>query len=648
MNRLPIGLVLALGVTAAASAQTIVTGNISTSTTLTLANSPYQLQGDVYVLPGATLTIEAGVVFRSAANSTLAVCRGAQIFAVGTQDAPITFTSTNDNGTYRVANNEWGNLTLMGSAYVSEDEIPTNTSVPSSTNYADMEGLTPAVVSRNDYGGGDDNDDSGSLAFCSFRYGGIASIPGKELNGLSMGGIGRGTDVHHIEILNNIDDGIETWGGTVNYKYISIWNIGDDSFDVDQGWRGKAQFGLIVQGYSNNGAQGSGFGDNAMEIDGAERCDWQPVTTAAIHNFTVIGGINASGTDKLVELRDNARVQFLNCIFMDGAENVFHDQVTDGEVNNNTTVCGPGSLVPQMLARMTTPASSTYATNAFPGSPELTPAQAYTAQQTGANDRLVQVRGCLFFNNNGGSAYPEAISFGIFPQTFPVAGTNHANNTIVNTSPISSITRGATVNPNGSLAIQPVTFLDPTPANDALTAQETSPNDGFFTAARYRGAFARGNNWLIGWTGTSQYGMTTSSRANEPIHGVERSGANGVPVHYTTGTWAVGTPVTMAADNLDNLGGISAAVLIFGFGPANPLNPTAGLDLNFIGFDNILVPNLDVISVITGPAGSAALGTFNVPNVPAGTVTYSQVFGFDSGLPTGQFTTSNAQRHITQ
>ncbi|MCP6769910.1 hypothetical protein NL529_34190, partial [Klebsiella pneumoniae] len=59
------------------------------------------------------------------------------------------------------------------------------------------------------------------------------------------------------------------------------------------GWRGKAQFGLLVQGYSrntgDNTAQGSGVGDNLFEIDGAERSDAQPVTTAAIYNFTCIG-----------------------------------------------------------------------------------------------------------------------------------------------------------------------------------------------------------------------------------------------------------------------------------------------------------------------------------------------------------------------
>ena len=63
-----------------------------------------------------------------------------------------------------------------------------------------------------------------------------------------MGALGRNTQIDHIEIMNNVDDGIEIWGGTVSLKYVAIWNIGDDSFDCDQGWRGRAQFGLIVQG----------------------------------------------------------------------------------------------------------------------------------------------------------------------------------------------------------------------------------------------------------------------------------------------------------------------------------------------------------------------------------------------------------------
>jgi hypothetical protein len=198
-----------LTLTAAATAQRLVgsggtsypvagPGNITTSVTLTLAESPWEIQSDVYVTNMATLTIEAGVTLRSSLG-TLAITQGAKIFAKGTQDAPITFTSTMENGTYRAGVcQEWGNLTIMGNAYVNTCRIPTNTAAPSSSNYSDMEGLFPANTSLNDYGGGNDNDDSGTLSYCSFRYGGRAVFSGDELNGLSLGGLGRETDIDDI------------------------------------------------------------------------------------------------------------------------------------------------------------------------------------------------------------------------------------------------------------------------------------------------------------------------------------------------------------------------------------------------------------------------------------------------------------------
>ena len=652
MNRIHT-LAVTLSLAAVASAQSITGANgvnhtapFNTSITLDAANNPHVLGGDIYILPGATLNIGPGVRFESNLNSTLAITRGAQINALGTADAPIVFTSNQDTGVYRQnANNEWGNLTVMGSGYISEDETVSNTSTPSATNYADMEGLTPAVVGLNDYGGGNDNENSGTIAYCTFSYGGIASIPGKELNGLSLGGIGRGTDIHHVEILNNIDDGIEIWGGTVNLKYVSIWNIGDDSFDLDQGWRGKAQFGLIVQGASNEGSQGSGFGDNAMEIDGAERCDWQPVTTIALHNFTVIGGDRPAGvnpTDELVEFRDNSRVQFLNCTFMDAGKEVINDKVTDGEVNNNTTVCGAGSLVPQLLTRMTTPATQTYANNPFGN-----PAAAYQAQNSSGN--LNEFRGCVYYNNNSSSAYAEALGYGVFAAN-PVAGTNHANNTISLSMPVTSRVRSATTfigSGSSNHGVNPITFLDPTPAGDALTVAEVSPNDGFFRQAPYCGGFAPGNNWLIGWSRTSVYGLTTQRGAGvtEPIHGVEAGGAQGHPVLATTGTLASGGSITQTVSNLPSIGGLNVGLVVFALGPANPVNPAAGINPGVFGIDSLIPSPFGTVSVLTGFGGSASY-SFPIPNVSvSGLTAYSQGFSLDPSLPSGTFGVSNAQIH---
>ena len=240
---------------AASAAEIFISENISTSVTWT-ADNIYRLQSQIYVLPGASLTIEPGTVIASIpttdGSGSLAVCRGAKIYVLGTAANPVIMTSANDDFvTWREAANEWGNLTVMGRGYISESLEPGNSATFSANNIAPMEGLIASFPgdTRVLYGGGDDDDDSGCISYLSIRYGGRVVGLGNELNGLSLGGIGRETDIKFVEIMNNVDDGIEIWGGTVNLQFASVWNVGDDSIDCDQGWRGSMQFVLIVQGY---------------------------------------------------------------------------------------------------------------------------------------------------------------------------------------------------------------------------------------------------------------------------------------------------------------------------------------------------------------------------------------------------------------
>jgi len=352
LNRVAAPLVIAGSFAGAThAAEILVSNDITTSTTWTKDNT-YNLTTQIFVRPGATLTIEAGTVIASTptanGSGSLAVTRGAMIIACGTSTEPIIFTSKADtatwiggdprNGSWRESANEWGNIAIMGRGYISEnvggDPMNPNVATCAASNVAAMEGLVAAMPGDPDvlYGGGDDDDDSGKLEYVSLRYGGRVVGLANELNGLSLGGVGRGTDINHIDIMNNVDDGIEIWGGTVNIKYFNIWNIGDDSLDIDQGWRGKAQFGLIVQGYSLNAPQGSGVGDNCIEVDGAEDSNWQPVTTGTIYNCTVIG--QPTDGDGATAWRDNARVQFRNSIFMDIGDDLVRFDNVDGDGAN--------------------------------------------------------------------------------------------------------------------------------------------------------------------------------------------------------------------------------------------------------------------------------------------------------------------------
>ncbi|MCA9285209.1 MAG: hypothetical protein KDA22_08355 [Phycisphaerales bacterium] len=511
MNRASARVIVgAAGIVAGAAsvnaAEVLVSQNIATSTTWTSGNT-YNLTKQIYVLPGATLTIEPGTIVASTPSAngggSLAVTRGARIFVNGTFANPVIMTSKNDNfTTWREAANEWGNLTIMGRAFISNSFVAGNTATCNANNVSPMEGLTPDFVGDPNtlYGGGDDDDDSGCISFLSLRYGGRVLGLANELNGLSLGGIGRGTDIQYVEVMNNVDDGIEIWGGTVNLKYISIWNVGDDSFDIDQGWRGKAQFGLIVQGYSLDAAQGSGVGDNNFETDGAENSDAQPVTTANIYNFTVIGQPVPGAGDHGTAWRDNARVQYHNCIFMDLGDRLVSFDNVDGDGSQgygfNGTLSWP--------ATWTTNYNVYSTVNACPN-----PAMFYQAQTSG---KLASITDSVFFRNLSPSAYTEAQARGVVPGTPEYIASN--NNVLIPgfeevNQPIVSITRAAPVTKGGTTQLR-VIGLDPRAKNQATTSVAAAPNDGFFTPAMYRGGFSSTSNWVCGWTAAAAYGFIAS------------------------------------------------------------------------------------------------------------------------------------------
>ncbi len=536
--------VIALGVTVCTAAAVgtadagvvEVTQNIETSTSWSPNEGTYDLRERIIVMPGATLTIAPGTVIASSpgmdgSGGTLAVARGGKIFINGTAENPVIMTSTADvatwtggdptTGEWRVAANEWGNLTLMGAGLVSGsafDGLPvmingvSNTATPTGLNQRQMEGLDAAFPGDTTvlYGGDNDDDDSGSISYVSIRYAGDVLGIGDELNGLSLGGIGRETDINYVEIMNNVDDGIEIWGGTVNIKHFSIWNVGDDCFDVDQGWRGKAQFGLLVQGYSEIANQGSGVGDNCFETDGAEDSNAQPVTTAAIYNCTAIGQ-PVSG-DQGTAWRDNARVQYRNCIFMDLGEQLVKFDNIDGDGGNGYGFAGTLSWADTWTTDYDYSLSLMNTANGcdeIPGgcSDYNTPAALYQSQVDG---KLAEISDSVFYNNNNGSAYTEATTRGVFDPA--------NNNETVSDSPITSIVRAAPVPVNGLVQLQ-VISLNPLPANAALTSVDTAPDDGFFTPAQYRGAFSSDENWLCGWTAAYAFGFTDVCPKGTPCEG---------------------------------------------------------------------------------------------------------------------------------
>ncbi|MBV5258076.1 hypothetical protein FLX56_06560 [Synechococcus moorigangaii CMS01] len=266
------------------------TGVVEDDIRLTRGNI-YELEGDVRIGRdvgadgnaaggvAASITIESGVTLygRSGADYLL-INRGSQIFANGTRQNPIIMTSENDitnTGNRETAIGEWGGLVILGRA-------PTNRCRDAAApGTIDCENLIEGVTNPDGlYGGIEEDDSSGSLTFVQVKFAGFEIAPGNELNGITLGGVGRGTTFEYIQVHNGSDDGIEWFGGTVNGKYLVVTGADDDSFDTDNGWNGNVQFLL--------GIQRAGGGDNIVEASSSAP-GVTPLSNATFSNFTFIG-----------------------------------------------------------------------------------------------------------------------------------------------------------------------------------------------------------------------------------------------------------------------------------------------------------------------------------------------------------------------
>ena len=338
---------LALGAQQASAIDITVSNDVSVNTTWSSANV-YKMDRLIFVKNGATLTIQPGTVIRGLPDSggrqqpgTLLISRGSKINAQGTAANPIVFTdqyddsigsnpgsTNNPNGyDYGKLNNQltgqWGGLILAGKSYIAWDGMNgVGVYTPDGRVSAAIEGLTS--TSDINYGGANDLDNSGVVKYVSLRYGGFILGPSKEINGLTLCGVGRGTTLDHIDVYNTKDDSVEFFGGTVNMKHFVTWNGTDDGIDTDTGWRGKIQFALVVQGISTLPGPGQSLdcSDKALEWDGAgDKTGFNddPQSAGAMFNFTLIGMGKDCGdlANTAFNIRDNAGARLYNGIVMD-------------------------------------------------------------------------------------------------------------------------------------------------------------------------------------------------------------------------------------------------------------------------------------------------------------------------------------------
>lgn len=462
----------------------VVTANVTANTTWTRTNT-YLLDTKIYVTNGATLTIEPGTVIkgRPKANpvdaTALVIARGAKINAQGTATTPIIFTAESDLLNGNLTQSErglWGGVVILGRARLN-----------TASGQGNVEGI-PTTEPLGTYGGTDDDDNSGVFRYVQIRHSGAIVAANVELNGLTMGGVGRGTTIEYVDVYAGNDDGYEWFGGTVNTKYLISSYNDDDNFDWDEGFRGKGQFWFAV-GASDKGNQ-------AMEMDGGTSPeDGQPYALPELYNITLIGsGATSTNTaSNGLIFRDNTGGKVYNMILHDYRNYAVRIETESAQSQDSAKRLAAGDLV---LANSIFGSFGAGTTNT----------QMFTA--------------------------PNATSGGAAPATnYTVEHlTAAAQANRINTDPL--LTGISRTRNKG---------LDPRPAagSPALSGARTPPADGFFNVTNYIGAFST-SNWAKGWSAISSLGYLTDADAATPDQPVV-SGS-------TTKLFALSNRLTLAAN----------------------------------------------------------------------------------------------------
>ncbi|WP_310393918.1 T9SS type A sorting domain-containing protein [Hymenobacter sp.] len=406
----------------------------------------------VYVNSGATLTIESGTLIKgSFANQGALVIRpGGRILAAGTAAQPIVFTSEKPAG--QRAPGDWGGIIITGNA-------PTNR-----TSATQIEGGVQAF-----YGGPTAtvaNDNSGVLQYVRIEYPGIPFLPTNEINGLTLGGVGSGTTIDHIQVTGSGDDSFEWFGGTVNAKYLIALAGTDDDFDTDFGFSGRVQYGVAVRDPAR-GDFGTNGVSNGFESDNdGQNSTLTPLTSAVFSNFSVfLPTVPAAATPFANSagalIRQNSSQSIFNSLFAGRRSGL--------EIN------GGGAGTTQANA---TSGGLAFQNNVLAGYSPRAGRLGGTTATTPAFDIKA------FVGGNGNDTTRTVAALGLNADNFNFEGNCSGNKQCV---PDFALT-------TGSILATGAAFT-----NAKLTGAGNGGPNSTFDVVTYRGAFGA-TNWAAGWT----------------------------------------------------------------------------------------------------------------------------------------------------
>ncbi len=297
-------------------------GNLTSDLRL-VAGTDYNLTGALFVKSGATLTIDAGVTIKALAGGTdvyILVERGGKIIADGTAAAPIKFTSSASSPQA----GDWGGLIINGNA-------------PLSRQNGSASNAATEVNNTIFFGGDNAGDNSGIVDYVILEYTGARIDDEAEHNGLTLNGVGNGTTISNIAILNGDDDAIEFFGGTVNASNILVVNAKDDMFDFTQGYAGTCTnlYGVRENGYVAVTSDPRGIEADG-NLDGNSPTDInQSVFT--VNKITIINNASGVNFSDGIKVRRGATATITDAYVMLGSGATMSDFIDLEDSKGNAT-----------------------------------------------------------------------------------------------------------------------------------------------------------------------------------------------------------------------------------------------------------------------------------------------------------------------
>ena len=289
-------------------------------------------------LAEVTIELEAGTLLLGGPSEALAITRGSKIEVNGTAANPVVMSSQtwfddwlagDTSGTS--GRGEWGGLVVTGFGVTNDCNDPTF-----------CDGLVEGFLDPFEYGGLDNSDDSGHLTYLVVRQAGFdIDGNGNELNGITLFGVGWGTEISYVQVHENDDDGIEFFGGAVVVDHAVLTGIADDSIDTDIGFVGGVQFAVI--------RQAADTGDRGFECNSNQGPSPTPVSEPIFANITTLmdGSLGDDFPNSGAILRGNTGGYWTNGIIQGAGRSCF--RLDDSTLSNRAgTLSDPDDGVLQI------------------------------------------------------------------------------------------------------------------------------------------------------------------------------------------------------------------------------------------------------------------------------------------------------------